>query len=275
MYDMEDEPVAESLETIHLYVVREGQERPSLLPVLISFVALSLLIAISVRVPFQQPEQRAFIRVPAVLLPLKTFTSTVAIIPTGMKTFLATVAYGTLTITNGSILAEDLPKGMIFTGKDGVEVVTDAAAFVPAGSAAGYGVAYVSAHAAMSGKSGNIPTLDIDTVEGSSIYIRNLQCFTGGAESYRVKFITAQDRHNALSQARVTLLRQTLSGLLYSPCLEHVAGTTSLHVAWTCQFFTFAIPSFSYVRVLHVQVIGRTVLVTIMYVTRSQHLETK
>jgi hypothetical protein len=275
MYDMEDEPVAEPLETIHLYVVREGPERPSLLPVFMSLVALSLLIAIGVLTPYQQPEQRALIRVPAVLLPLKTFTSTVAIIPTGMKTFPATVAHGTLTITNGSILAEELPKGMIFTGKDGVEVITDATAFVPAGSAAGYGVAYVSAHAAMSGKSGNIPTLDIDTVEGSSIYVRNLYPFTSGAESYRVKFITVQDRQNALAQARVTLLRPTLSGLLYSPCLEHVAGTTSLHVAWTCQFFTYSMPSFFHVRVLHVQVIGGTVLVTIMYAPRPQHLETK
>src|SRR5579859_1645689 len=98
MYDMEDEPVAEPLETIHLYVVREGQERPSLLPVLISIMALSLLIAIGVLIPYQQPEQRALIRVPAVLMPLATFGTTVTVIPTGVRAFPAARATGVLTI---------------------------------------------------------------------------------------------------------------------------------------------------------------------------------
>lgn len=47
MYQVEDEPV----ETIHLYVVREGQLRPSLIPVLMSILALSLVIAVGVLVP--------------------------------------------------------------------------------------------------------------------------------------------------------------------------------------------------------------------------------
>jgi hypothetical protein len=155
------------------------------------------------------------------------------------------------------------------------EVITDAAVFVPAGSAAGYGVASVSAHAARSGTSGNIATLDIDSVEGTALYIRNLHPFTGGAESYAVRVITAQDRENALSQARGTLFHQTLSGLLSRPCLEHVTGTTSLHIAWTCQFVTYTTPSLPQLRVLQAQVIGRIVFLTITYVPRPQHLETK
>ena len=71
MYQVEDEPI----ETIHLYVVREGQKRPSLALVIISFLALSILIAFGVLIPYQQPELRTAIRVPAVLLPLKTFTA--------------------------------------------------------------------------------------------------------------------------------------------------------------------------------------------------------
>lgn len=275
MYDMQDELVAEPLETIHLYVVREGQTRPSLLLVLISIVALSLLLAIGILVPYEQPEQRASIRVPAALLPLTSFMTSVAVLPTGIKTYPATTARGVLTITNGSILAEEFPQGMIFTGKDGVEVMTDAAVFVPAGSAAGYGVAAVSAHAASSGTSGNIPALDIDSVEGTALYIRNLHPFTGGAESYAVRFITARDRENALAQARATLFHQTLSGLLYRPCLEHITGTTSLHITWTCQFVTYTTPSLPHVRVQQVQVIGRTVFLTITFVPRPQRLETK
>ena len=271
MYQVDDEPI----ETVHLYVVREGQERPSLVPVIISVIALSFLVAIGVLTPYQQPEQRASIRVPAVLLPLKTFSTSVQVIPTGIKTYAATTAQGMLTITNGSILSEELPKGMILTGKDGVAVITDQLVFVPAGSATGYGVATVSAHAAITGTSGNIAPLDIDSVEGTALYIRNLQPFTGGAESYSVRVITAQDSQNALVQARATLFHQTLSGLLSRPCLEHVSGATSLHVAWTCQLVTYRVPALPHVRVQQVQVIGSSVFLTITYVPRPQHLETK
>ncbi len=92
------------------------------------------------------------------------------------------------------LAAQELPEGLLFFGKDGVEVATDAAVFVPAGSAAGYGIATVSAHAAASGKAGDIPALDIDSVEGSSVYIRNLRPFTGGQDATSVKYVTPQDR---------------------------------------------------------------------------------
>lgn len=71
MYQVDDEPI----ETIYVYVLREGKEHPSLVPVLISVFALSILIAIGVLIPYKQPEQRASIRVPAVLLPLTTFSA--------------------------------------------------------------------------------------------------------------------------------------------------------------------------------------------------------
>src|ERR1700719_3011770 len=116
MYKVDDEPI----DTIHLYVVREGDKRPSLLPVLISVFALSILIAIGVLTPYQQPEQRASIRVPAALLPIKTFSASEPIIPTGIKTYPATTAHGTLTITNGSVISQVIPEGFTIDG-----VVTD------------------------------------------------------------------------------------------------------------------------------------------------------
>src|SRR5690242_15263195 len=124
MYQVDDEPTTtEPIETIHLYVVREGENKPSIAPVLISLLTLSFLLAIGILTPYQQPEQRTLLRVPAVLMPLKTFTTNVSVIPTGIKTYPAITAQGVLTITNGSILSEELPKGMIFTGKDEVEIV--------------------------------------------------------------------------------------------------------------------------------------------------------
>ncbi len=275
MYRVEDEPIEEPVETIHLYVVREGQERPSLLPVLISVLALSLLIAVGVLVPSQQPEQRASIRVPAVLLPLTMFTTTVAIIPTGIRTFPATRATGVLTLTNGSILAQHVPAGMMVTGSNGMEVVTTESVDVPAGNGTTYRTAYVTAQAVAPGAKGNIAAFALQVVYGTSLYVKNEHDFMGGQDAYSIPIMTPQDRQSALAKTRVTLLRQTLSGLLYYPCLEQVKGITSLHVTWSCQFITYHIPSLPNVRVLHVQLVGKMVLLEIVYLPGPQRLETK
>ena len=114
--------VDEQPETIHLYVVREKEPKPSVFP-LSSRLSLWLsFVVFCALVPYQQPVTRAVIRVPAVLLPLKTFTATTAIIPTGIKVYLATTAYGTLTITNGSVIAQIIPQGFRLGN-----VVTDSA----------------------------------------------------------------------------------------------------------------------------------------------------
>jgi hypothetical protein len=136
-------------------------------------------------------------------------------------------------------------------------------------------MATVSVHTVIPGSKGNIAALDIDQVYGTSLYIRNLHPFSGGRDSYTVRFITAQDREHALAQARVILFHQTLAGLLSRSCLEQVAGTSSLHVAWTCQFVTYTVPLFPHVRVQQAQVSGKFVFLTITYVPRPPHLETK
>src|SRR6266849_6102823 len=141
MYQVEDEPI----ETIHLYVVREGQKRPSVWPVIIAVIALSFLIAIGVSTPYQQPEQRVSLRVPAVPTVLKTFSAAIKIVPTGIKTYPATYAHGTLTISNGSIITQTLPAGFLAVSNSGVSVVTNSSVFVPAGNANGFGVATVAA----------------------------------------------------------------------------------------------------------------------------------
>ena len=250
--------------------LREGQTRPSLAPVIISILALSLLIAIGFLAPYQQPEQRASIRVPAVPLPLKTFSVTEPVMATGVKTFPATIAHGMLTITNGSVIAQELPKGFLFTGADGIEVTTDEAVFVPAGSASGYGVAHVSAHTVTSGKSGNIGALDIDSVEGSSVYIRNLRAFTGGQDAYSVKFVTPQDRQTALDSARGYLAGQVsrIRAILENPCSESTAFGRILRVTWVCRFAAYPhLPGF---HITGVRLAGKTLVVDVVFAARPR-----
>ena len=158
MHQVDDEPI----ETTHLYVVREGPAHPSFAPIVLSLFTLSLLIVLGVVTPYTQPVTRLALRIPAVPLAVRSFSASVAIIPTGVRTYPATSAHGILTITNGSVIAQVIPDGFTIQG-----VATDRAVFVPAGSADGYGKAIVPAHALMSGNTGNLPPLAVNTVIGS------------------------------------------------------------------------------------------------------------
>lgn len=255
----------EPMETIHLYAVREEEKRPySLLPLFYAFLCLLAIIVLTLYSGEHPLYEHETLHIPALLLPLKIFTVSVKVIPTAVRTFPATNATGTLTITNGSIVSEEFPKGMIFTGNDGVEVVTDAAVLVPAGSVSGYGSAMVSAHVLPSGI--NIATLDINQVVGTSLYVRNLSPFIGGKKAYTVIFATLQDRLRAIEQARQALFPQTLSGLLFTPCTETIAGNVTL--TWQCQFVTYHIPSS--MKVIGVRMQGTHLLVEVVYIARSK-----
>jgi hypothetical protein len=255
--------VDEQPETIHLYVVREKEPKPSVFPIVLPALFLAVLLAFCALFPYQQPVTRAVIRVPAVLLPLKTFTTTTAIIPTGVKVYPATTAHGILTITNGSIIGQSIPAGFAIQG-----VVTDYAVYVPSGNANGYGYAIVAAHALISGKGGNLATLAINQVIGSSVYIRNLSAFTGGKDSYAVKFVTAQDKQIALTKARDILAVQ-INGLHY-PCQElDSQNALQIKMTWRCQFLTYHIPS--YMHVSNVQLIGTNFLLSVWYIEHPKH----
>src|SRR6266566_946990 len=259
--------VDEQPETIHVYVVREEAARPPLLPIFLSVIALSALVAVCALTPYQQPVTRLTIRVPAVLLPLKTFTANTAIIPTGVKVYPATTAHGVLTITNGSVIAQVIPAGFRVQN-----VTTDRAVYVPAGSANGYGYAVVPAHALIRGKQGNIPPYAINQVEGSSIYIRNLSAFRGGRDSYSVKVVTPQDRQTALMKARSVLGVQT-QGLHY-PCREFYSlAQKHIVVTWRCQFVTYYLPP--YMHVTGVTISGKNLLIRVWFVARPKYTQGK
>ena len=261
--------VDEKIETIHLYVVREQEKKPyTFLPLLCAFFCLLAIAAVTLYSAEHPYYEHKILTVPAQLLPLQTFTATTPVIPTGVKTYPATTASGTLTITNGSVIAQVIPAG--FTVQN---VTTDRAVYVPAGSANGYGYATVQAHALMSGIAGNLAPLAINQVVGSSVYIRNLDTFYGGRDAYAVKFVTAQDIQTALSQARGILLSKS-SGLHY-PCIERFSQKRNLlaSLTWRCQFVRYTVPS--YMHVAAVRLSGWNVLVDVWFVPRPTHIWVK
>lgn len=255
-----DDPV----ETIHLYVVREKDKKPPVfLPLSAAVLCLAAIVGVTVYSAFNPTYET--IRIPAHLF-FRSFISSEPIIPTGIKTYPAITARGTLTITNGSVISQTFPAGMIFNGQDGVEVTTDSAVFIPAGSASGYGIAYAPAHPIISGRKGNIAALDINNVEGSSVYVRNLRPFMGGQDAYQVKFVTQQDRQAARYRTLQDLLfqRAAIKAILKS-CSEKITYDKAAHVIWNCLFAAY--PVFLY---RSVRLEGNSLLVTVIYIPKTR-----
>src|SRR6266567_161682 len=162
--------INEQIETIHVYMVPEEEKRPyTVFPLVCAFLCLLGIAALtmySADHPYYEHER---LTVTAQFLPLKVFKAEVPIIPTGIKTYPATYATGTLTLTNGSVLSETLPSGVIFNTSNGAEVQTTDSVFIPAGTAGGYGVATVPAKAVANGKVGNVPAFAVNAVYGTSL----------------------------------------------------------------------------------------------------------
>jgi hypothetical protein len=199
--------------------------------------------------------------VPAILLPVRTITVSVPITATGVKTYPATSASGTLTITNGGSLTEYIQTGFLLTSTSGVEVATDQGVTVPAGNGESYGVTTVSAHSVVAGSSGNIPAYSINRTYGTDLFIKNLTAFMGGQDAYSVRFVTDQDKQTALSSASTQIDAQRPAVLLLKPCVETTSEQAKqVSVTLTCQPITYHAPAG--MQVVSVRVQGMSVVLT-------------
>lgn len=258
----------EPVETIHIYYEREEEKQPKhrtwLVGVVLCFLYACGLCTwiwfISLPVP------PTTLRVPARFF-TNPFTTSIPLIPTGRKQYPPRFATGILTVYNGSIVSQILPQGLILTGNDGVEIVTDSRVIVPAGNAPLYGVALVLAHAVVSGTEGNIPPLAVYQVYGDSLYIRNLTPFRGGENGYSVPMLTTQD----IAAARLAVVRIVAPLSLQTPlktaCRESERQLKSLLVTWVCTYATYTRPKD--VQVLSARVEGRSVLLQVKTIVHS------
>ncbi len=96
----------------------------------------------------------------------------------------AVAAGGTLTFYNAATYPQTIAAGTVLTGADGVQVVTDAAAAIPAGNPPLFGVVTVSAHTLQAGPHGNIAALDIDGLCcAAGVAVKNTADFSGGQDA--------------------------------------------------------------------------------------------
>jgi hypothetical protein len=128
---------------------------------------------------------------PRLLAPV-TLTRSLSVATSGTAHIPARQAMGTITFYNGAFESQTIMAGTTLRGRDGVVVVTDAAAIIPAArptTPPTYGVTSVSARALVPGAAGNIAAYDLDQACcATSVLAENLSPFTGGqdAQTYHV-----------------------------------------------------------------------------------------
>jgi hypothetical protein len=155
------------------------------------------------------PEQ-ARKQVAARLLSVSSPTQSQSVPTTGTGHAPARVGEGTLTFYNAAPYSQTVVTGTLLTGADGVEVVTDAQAIIPAGNPPTFGIATVPAHAAVIGPQGNIAPLDLNglcCIAGVSV--KNTAAFHDGQDAYDYPMVTQADIDQAAGPLLATLTAAT------------------------------------------------------------------
>ena len=106
----------------------------------------------------------------------------------------ARVGEGTVTFYNAAPYSQTVAAGTVLTGADGVEIVTDAPAVIPAGNPPIEGQVTVPAHATTIGPQGNIAPLDLNGLCCmAGISVKNTAAFHDGQDAYDYPMVTQAD----------------------------------------------------------------------------------
>ncbi len=144
-------------------------------------------------------------------LPSLTLSQTRTAPATGKGHQDAQYARGTITFYNGLFTSQTVVAGTVLTGSDGVQVVTDQLAVIPAALATSpptYGQITVSTHAAGTGPQGNIRVRDINEACClPSVLAQNRVAFQGGQNERDFTVVTRTDIDNIASSLASTLMQ--------------------------------------------------------------------
>ncbi len=148
----------------------------------------------------------AAIQVRSKVLPALTLSQSQTTQATGKRHQDATQAHGAITFYNGQFRSQTIAAGTILTGVDGVAVITDQPARIPAGNPPSYGQVFVTAHAMHSGAQGNIQAYDIrQACCTTSVLAKNTEAFRGGADAKDVTLVTQGDIQRIATSLTATL----------------------------------------------------------------------
>jgi len=120
----------------------------------------------------------------------------------------AQAAHGLITFYNASLSGQAVPTGALLTGADGVQVVTDQDAVIPAGSLSTNGQFTVAAHAVQAGPAGNIRAGDIyGPCCRLNVFAQNSRAFRGGQDASTFPTVTQADINGAVASLKASLMQ--------------------------------------------------------------------
>jgi hypothetical protein len=194
------------------------------------------------------------ITVHARVLPALTLSQSQTVPATGKRHQDAAQAHGTITFYNGLFTIQTVGAGTIFTASNGVPIVTDQPAIIPAGNPPSYGQVTVLAHAIVAGSQGNIQAYDINQACcATSVLAKNTQDFTGGQNAREYLVVTKADIDQPATILAATLEKSERAALeaqlkpgealITPPCTEQIttnhkageeASSITVSVSETC-----------------------------------------
>ena len=122
-------------------------------------------------------------------------------------------ATGTVTFYNGLFTQQFIASGTVYTGKDGVAIVTTQDATIsPGDPSSGYGTATVPAQAVEAGSTGNIQAGDVSITINNGLLVRNNQ-FHNGQDERTYTTVTQKDIHSVSTVLKTTLERVCIGAL--------------------------------------------------------------
>jgi hypothetical protein len=168
-------------------------------------------------------------------LPPLTLMQSMSAPATGKRHQDATGAAGTITFYNGLLTSQTIAGGTVLTGSDGVHIITDQPAIIPAANPPLEGHITVPAHVVIAGLSGNIPAYDINQACcATSVVAKNTESFRGGAAARDFLAVSRTDINTIITSLLLTLSQSENAALqaqlhpgeapAVSSCTPHVAS---------------------------------------------------
>ncbi len=117
----------------------------------------------------------------------------------------AQAARGRVTFYNALPAVQTIPAGTLLTGTDGVQVVTEQIAVIPAGSGATNGQVTVAARAVQAGPTGNIAAGDLAGPCCRAYVLATNTAFTGGQDARSYPVVSQQDVDGAQAGLRTSI----------------------------------------------------------------------
>ncbi len=145
--------------------------------------------------------------IPGRLLPTLAASAQKTVQTSGAGHTDAQAGRGVITFYNAALFVQTIPAGTLLTGADGIQVVTDTDAIIPAGSLSVNGQVTVSAHAVEVGPQGNIRAGDIYGPCCRQNVMAANRAFQGGSLARDFRVVSRQDLEQATQSVTSTLTR--------------------------------------------------------------------